>query len=55
MAKKEEGKKPEKKKEGKATKPYKKGKHCPKCGPGVRLAEHANRSSCGKCGYYGKK
>lgn len=51
---KEEGKE-KKKKEGRATKPYKKGKHCPKCGPGVNLAEHANRSSCGKCGYYEKK
>jgi small subunit ribosomal protein S27Ae len=26
-------------------------KHCPKCGPGVFLAEHANRLSCGRCGY----
>ena len=26
-------------------------KHCPKCGPGVFMAEHANRVSCGKCGY----
>ncbi len=52
---KEEKAKPKKEKKGKATKPYKKGKHCPKCGPGVNLAEHANRSSCGKCGYYGKK
>ena len=26
-------------------------KHCPKCGPGVFMAEHANRGSCGKCGY----
>ena len=24
---------------------------CPKCGDGVFLGEHANRSSCGKCGY----
>ncbi len=26
---------------------------CPKddCGPGVFLAEHSNRFSCGKCGY----
>ena len=24
---------------------------CPKCGTGVYLAEHANRSTCGKCGY----
>ncbi len=26
-------------------------KHCPKCGPGVFMAEHQNRVSCGKCGY----
>ena len=26
-------------------------KHCPKCGPGVFLAEHKDRTSCGKCGY----
>jgi len=26
-------------------------KYCPKCGPGVFLAEHNDRSSCGKCGY----
>jgi len=26
-------------------------KHCPKCGPGVFLAEHKDRLSCGKCGY----
>jgi ubiquitin-small subunit ribosomal protein S27Ae len=24
---------------------------CPKCGPGIFLAEHANRRSCGRCGY----
>ncbi|MBC7107479.1 MAG: 30S ribosomal protein S27ae [Methanomassiliicoccales archaeon] len=28
-----------------------KKRHCPKCGPGVFLAEHADRISCGKCGY----
>jgi small subunit ribosomal protein S27Ae len=28
-----------------------KRKHCPKCGPGVFLAEHADRASCGRCGY----
>jgi small subunit ribosomal protein S27Ae len=28
-----------------------KNKSCPKCGPGVFLAEHANRISCGKCAY----
>jgi len=26
-------------------------KHCPKCGPGVYLAEHKDRIACGKCGY----
>ncbi len=26
-------------------------KSCPKCGPGVYLAEHSNRRACGKCGY----
>jgi len=26
-------------------------KSCPKCGPGIFLAEHSNRRSCGKCGY----
>ena len=25
--------------------------HCPKCGPGVLLAQHKDRTSCGKCGY----
>ena len=24
---------------------------CPKCGPGVFLAQHKDRTSCGKCGY----
>jgi small subunit ribosomal protein S27Ae len=28
-----------------------KKKHCPKCGPGVFLAEHADRLACGKCSY----
>jgi small subunit ribosomal protein S27Ae len=28
-----------------------KRKHCPKCGPGVFIAEHKDRFSCGKCGY----
>ncbi|MFA4946068.1 MAG: 30S ribosomal protein S27ae [Candidatus Micrarchaeia archaeon] len=40
----------EKKKERK-TKAYKKKRACPKCGPGTALAEHKNRSHCGKCGY----
>ena len=24
---------------------------CPKCGAGVFMASHADRTSCGKCGY----
>ncbi|MBS3119434.1 30S ribosomal protein S27ae [Candidatus Woesearchaeota archaeon] len=28
-----------------------KNQYCPKCGPGTFLANHSNRSSCGKCGY----
>ncbi len=46
---------PKKEKKVKKTKPYKPGKNCPKCGTGVRLAEHNNRRSCGKCGYFEKK
>ncbi len=53
MAKKKKEAKPRKKKEG--PKPYKPGKDCPKCGAGVRLAEHENRRSCGRCGYFEKK
>lgn len=32
-------------------------KSCPKCGIGVFLAKHKDRSTCGKCGYveFGKK
>ena len=26
-------------------------RHCPKCGPGVFLADHKDRFSCGKCSY----
>lgn len=30
----------------------KRGKRfCPKCGAGVFMAEHADRSGCGRCGY----
>ncbi|ASJ08430.1 30S ribosomal protein S27 [Thermococcus siculi] len=28
-----------------------KGKFCPRCGPGVFMAEHKDRWSCGRCGY----
>ncbi|MBL11518.1 MAG: hypothetical protein QGI73_02300 [Candidatus Thalassarchaeaceae archaeon] len=27
------------------------GESCPTCGPGVFLAVHSDRKSCGKCGY----
>jgi len=26
-------------------------KACPKCGPGVYMGEHPNRTACGRCGY----
>jgi len=26
-------------------------KTCPRCGPGIFLAEHYDRYACGKCGY----
>lgn len=26
-------------------------KECPKCGPGVFMAQHNDRIACGKCGY----
>ncbi len=26
-------------------------KFCPKCGPGVFMADHEDRLTCGKCGY----
>ncbi len=26
-------------------------KFCPKCGPGVFLAQHSTRESCGNCGF----
>lgn len=25
--------------------------NCPECGPGVFLANHKNRKSCGRCGF----
>jgi small subunit ribosomal protein S27Ae len=26
-------------------------KYCPRCGPGYILADHKDRSACGRCGY----
>lgn len=54
------GKKVEEKKSAPSKKDYyavqgdkveRKKRNCPKCGPGVFLAEHKDRSACGKCGY----
>ncbi len=28
-----------------------KSEFCPECGPGVFLANHSDRKSCGRCGY----
>lgn len=28
-----------------------KNRFCPKCGPGIFMANHKNRITCGKCGY----
>lgn len=46
---------PAPKKKEKSIKPYRPGKNCPKCGTGFRLAEHKDRRSCGKCGYFERK
>jgi ubiquitin-small subunit ribosomal protein S27Ae len=32
-----------------------KNKFCPKCGPGVMMADHKDRTYCGKCHYTEKK
>jgi small subunit ribosomal protein S27Ae len=32
-----------------------KNKTCPKCGPGIFMANHKDRWGCGKCGYMEKK
>jgi len=40
-----------KKYEVKGNQLIRKGKACPKCGPGVWLGEHKDRLSCGKCNY----
>jgi small subunit ribosomal protein S27Ae len=26
-------------------------KYCPRCGPGIMMADHKDRNTCGKCGY----
>lgn len=32
-------------------KAVKQRKSCPKCGAGVFMAQHKDRTTCGKCGY----
>jgi small subunit ribosomal protein S27Ae len=32
-----------------------KNRNCPKCGPGVFMAGHKDRWTCGKCGYMEKR
>jgi ubiquitin-small subunit ribosomal protein S27Ae len=32
-----------------------KNSFCPKCGPGIFMASHKDRRTCGKCGYMEKK
>ena len=53
--KEQKGKKPHKNKlTSKKYKKYvdgKKGKFCPRCGPGIFLAIHKDRIHCGKCKY----
>ncbi len=26
-------------------------RNCPRCGPGIFMAKHKDRETCGKCGY----
>ncbi len=33
----------------------KKNRTCPKCGPGVYMANHKDRATCGKCGFMEKR
>jgi ubiquitin-small subunit ribosomal protein S27Ae len=40
---------PEKQEKKKKIVPYKLGRQCPKCNS--KMADHADRYACGKCGY----
>jgi len=60
MAEEKKGKKPKRKRkkiqkqnlfEKKDGKIERKNRYCPKCGPGVFMAKHKERTACGKCGY----
>jgi len=57
-AKERKGKRPRSKSKHRKSQIWKKykdgkiqGKWCPRCGPGVLLAVHSNRVTCGRCGY----
>lgn len=41
--------------EKKGDKVERKNQFCPKCGPGIFMANHKDRRTCGKCGYMEKK
>jgi small subunit ribosomal protein S27Ae len=41
--------------EKKGDKMIRKVSFCPKCGPGIFMANHKDRRTCGKCGYMEKK
>ena len=55
MAKKEKKKKVKMNKgklyDTKSEKLERKNLFCPKCGPGVFMAQHKDRNQCGRCGY----
>lgn len=41
--------------EVKGDKVERKNQFCPKCGPGIFMANHKDRNTCGTCGYMEKK
>lgn len=60
MAEEKKGKKAKKKRKkikksalfnAKGEKIERKNRYCSKCGPGIFMAAHKDRVSCGKCGY----
>jgi small subunit ribosomal protein S27Ae len=57
-SKERKGKKPRSKSKHRISKRYERykegkftGRFCPRCGPGIFLAQHKDRTACGKCGY----
>jgi ubiquitin-small subunit ribosomal protein S27Ae len=37
--------------EAKGSELKRKNQFCPKCGPGIFMAAHKDRNTCGQCGY----